>query len=332
MTEKNLQLIVKRFPQGWVQESDFELREQALAMLRDGEVLVRNEWLSLDPYMRGRLSAAKSYAQSAKIGEVMVGQAAGVVLDSKSDQFKVGDSVLSYCGWQTHAIMDSAHVQRIDTSQLCASAYLGVLGMPGVTAWTGLFDICEPKSNETVIVDAASGAVGSIVGQLAKSIGCHVIGIAGGAQKCSYVVKELGFDTCIDHRSPDFQTELIAATPNGIDCAFENVGGSIFESILTRMNAFSRIALCGMVSEYNTKPYGNQQLRTLLFNRIRLQGFIVSDKPKTWPAIVESLKTQVLSGQLKYKESIAHGIEATPRAFIGMLKGENLGKQLVKLV
>ena len=332
MIEKNLQVIVKRFPEGWVKESDFELKEQALPVLRDGEVLVRNEWLSLDPYMRGRLSSAKSYAQSAKVGEVMVGQAAGVVMDSKSDRFKVGDSVLTYSGWQTHVSMDPSRIQAIDTSQVPASAYLGVLGMPGVTAWTGLINICEPKATETVIVDAASGAVGSIVGQLAKGLGCKVIGIAGGPKKCEYVTHELGFDACVDHSSPDFDAQLTEASPNGIDCAFENVGGRVFESILTRMNPFSRIALCGMVSEYNTRPYANQQLRTLLVNRIRLQGFIVSDQPQTWPHIIESLKAKVLNGELKYKECIAHGIESTPGAFIGMLKGENLGKQLVQLV
>ena len=331
MNEQNLQLIVKRFPEGWVQESDFELRKTPLPTLKAGEVLVRNQWLSLDPYMRGRLSSAKSYAQSAKIGEVMVGQAAGVVIDSRSEKFKAGDSVLSYSGWQTHAAVDAGLVKRIDTTRVPASAYLGVLGMPGVTAWTGLIHICEPKAGETVVVDAASGAVGAIVGQLAKSLGCHVVGIAGGAQKCDYVVGELGFDACIDHRAPDFKAQLRATTPKGIDCAFENVGGAVFESVLANMNAFSRIALCGMVSEYNTEPYCNQQLRTLLFNRIRLQGFIVSDKPQTWPAIIESLTAKVLSGELKYKESIAHGIESSPKAFIGMLKGENWGKQLVKL-
>jgi len=331
MSQKNLQIIVKRFPTGWVQESDFELIEQPLPTLRDGQVLIRNEWLSLDPYMRGRLMPGKSYAASAQLGEVMVGQAAGVVIQSKSSDYGVGDHVLSYSGWQTHHAAPADQIKRIDTSRISPSAYLGVLGMPGVTAWTGLIDICAPKAGETVLVDAATGAVGSVVGQLAKSLGCTVVGIAGGSHKCKYAVQELGFDVCVDHNDPLFKGNLKAAVPSGIDCVFENVGGAIFEHVMSLMNPFSRIALCGLVSEYNQQPYGNQQMRSILINRIKLQGFIVSDKLQTWPPIIDALREKVLSGALKYRETVAHGIAGTPKAFIGMLKGENLGKQLVKL-
>ncbi len=331
MSKKNLQIIVKQFPSGWVQESDFELTEQPLATLLDNQVLIRNEWLSLDPYMRGRLMPGKSYAASAQVGAVMVGQAAGVVIESNSSEYKVGDHVLSYSGWQTHFACAADQIKRIDASLVSPSAYLGVLGMPGVTAWTGLIDICAPKAGETVLVDAATGAVGSVVGQLAKSLGCRVVGVAGGARKCEYAVQELDFDACVDHNDPLFKDNLKAAVPNGIDCVFENVGGAIFEHVMSLMNPFSRIALCGLVSEYNQQPYGNQQMRSILVNRIKLQGFIVSDKPQTWPPIIDALRKKVLNAELKYRETVAHGIESTPKAFIGMLKGENFGKQLVKL-
>ncbi len=327
----NQQIIVKQFPKGWVKETDFELVQAPVPSIKDNQVLIHNQWLSLDPYMRGRLMPGKSYAASAEVGSVMVGQAAGVVIESNSKEFKVGEHVLSYSGWQSHHVANSELVKKIDVSGVPASAYLGVLGMPGVTAWTGLMGICEPKPNETVLVDAATGAVGSVVGQLAKSLGCHVVGVAGGKTKCDYAVKELGFDACIDHSSSDFKDALKLAVPSGIDCVFENVGGAIFEHVMSLMNPFSRIALCGLVSEYNAQPYGNQQIRSILVNRIKLQGFIVTDKSDTWPSIIDSLKEKVLSGHLKYKETIAHGIANTPKAFIGMLKGENFGKQLVKL-
>ena len=203
--------------------------------------------------------------------------------------------------------------------------------MPGVTAWTGLVDICEAKQGETVVVDAASGAVGSVVGQLAIARGCRVVGIAGGAEKCNYVVKELGFNACIDHQTADFQEQLKNTLAQGIDCLFENVGGAIFESLLQLMKPFSRIALCGLVSEYNVNPYGNHSLRSILINRIKVQGFIVTDKPQTWPTIIEELKKAYLDGHIKYKLSQIQGIENAPKGLIGLLKGENFGKQVVKL-
>ena len=256
-TNKNQQVILTSRPIGWVTPDNFKLIDAAMPVLKDGQVLIRNQWLSLDPYMRGRISDAKSYAQSVNVGELMVGGTVGVVIESKSPEFKVGDSVLAATGWQMFAAMNAEQVLKIDTSRVPASAYLGILGMPGITAWRGLMEICEPKAGETVVVDAASGAVGSVVGQLAKHLGCRVVGIAGGADKCMYVMQELGFDACVDHRSPDFENELRAQLPQGIDCLFENVGGPIFELLLSLMNPFSRIALCGMVSEFNQPAHAS---------------------------------------------------------------------------
>ena len=300
-------------------------------VLADNEVLIRNQWLSLDPYMRGRISPSKSYAQGVNVGDTMVGGTVGVVEQSTSDKFKVGDVVLAATGWQLYGIVKANQAMKIDVTQVPASAYVGILGMPGITAWTGLMNICEPKPGETVVVDAASGAVGAVVGQLAKIAGCRVVGIAGGQAKCDYVVKELGFDACVDHRSKTFAQDVADALPAGIDCLFENVGGAIFELLLSKMNAFSRIALCGTVSEYNDDPYPNRALRSILINRIKFQGFIVSDKLETWPGIREKLTELVIAGQLKFRETIAEGLEQAPSAFIGMLAGENFGKQLVRL-
>lgn len=298
---------------------------------QDGEILVRNQWLSLDPYMRGRISAAKSYAQGIEPGQLMVGATIGEVIESRSDQFKPGDRVLATTGWQLFATVSAKQALKLEGNDVPITAYLGVIGMPGITAWTGLMTICEPKAGDTVVVDAASGAVGSVVGQVAKSVGCRVVGIAGGQAKCDYVVDELGFDACVDHKAAAFDALLDAALPVGIDCLFENVGGVIFEKLLPRMNVFSRIALCGMVSEFNRPPHANHALRSILINRIKVQGFIVSDQMQTWPSIRQELRTRVATGQIKFRESITQGLENAPAAFVGMLKGENFGKQLVKL-
>jgi len=334
MTTTNLtnkQIILKSHPIGWVTPDNFALIETDVPELSPNEVLIRHQWLSLDPYMRGRISQAKSYAQGVNVGERMVGATVGTVIQSTSSKFKVGDVVTSATGWQLFGIAKDSQVMKITNDKVSPTAYLGILGMPGITAWTGLMNICEPKSGEIVVVDAASGAVGSVVGQLAKSVGARVVGIAGGANKCSYVVNELGFDACVDHQSPNFVTDLDQALPDGIDCLFENVGGEIFERLLTKMNVFSRVALCGMVSEFNRDPHAYRTLRSILVNRIKLQGFIVSDKLETWPDIREKLTNLVLAGKLKFRESIAEGLEQAPQAFVGMLKGENFGKQLVRI-
>ena len=332
MSEKNLQVLLASRPAGWVEESNFRIAEAAVPEPKAGEVLVRNEWLSLDPYMRGRMSDAKSYAKPVEIGEVMTGGTAGRITASNHPDFKVGDHVVGPLGWQRYAISDGKMLNKVDASRIPLSAYLGVVGMPGVTAWVGLLDLCAPNAGETVVVTAASGAVGSVVGQLAKIHGCRAVGIAGGAEKCRYVVDELGFDACIDYKAGNLKAEIKTAAPDGIDCLFENVGGAIFDTLLTRMNPSSRIALCGLIADYNAAdPYGVKNIRSVLVNRIKMQGFIVFDHLLRWPIAFNELAGHVASGRIKYRESVANGLENAPAAFIGLLQGKNFGKQLVKV-
>ncbi len=331
MSQKNTQVLLASRPHGWVQESDFRIVQTDLPALQDGEVLVQNTYLSLDPYMRGRMSAAKSYAQSTQIGDVMVGGTVGVIVASKNPRFQEGDTVLGYFGWQQYGVSKGG-LRKITNQQIPSSLYLGALGMTGITAWVGLINICQPKEGETVVVSAASGAVGSVVGQLAKAHGCRAVGIAGGKAKCEYVVNELGFDACIDYKAGHLIDDLAAATPDGIDIYFENVGGEILDAVLARLNSFARIALCGFVSQYNaTKPYELRNFGSLLTNRAMVRGFIVSEHTDLWPQAQSELEALFAAGKLKYRETIAEGLENAPRAFIGMLKGENFGKQLVKL-
>ena len=319
-------------PSGWVTEANFRLETVPVPKPKDGEVLVKNLWLSLDPYMRGRMNDVKSYAAKQEIDAVMVGGTVGEVIESKNPKFKVGDQVSAMFGWQQYGLSDGTGLNKIDASRAPIQAFLGVLGMPGVTAWVGLLDICQPKAGETVVVSAASGAVGSVVGQIARIKGCRAVGIAGGRQKCDYVVKELGFDACVDYKAGRLNDDLKAATPGGIDCYFENVGGEILDACLRRMNPFSRIAVCGLISQYNaTEPYGVKTFQSILVNRIKVQGFIVSDRMELWARALPELTGWVAGGKIKYRETVAQGIENAPKAFIGLLKGENLGKQLVKL-
>lgn len=332
MSDKNLQYILASRPLGWVEESNFRLVESAIPVPKDGEVLVRNHYLSLDPYMRGRMNDARSYAPPAVVGEVMLGGTAGEVMASRHPQFAVGNKVIGRLGWQLYAVSDGTGLSKVDTDKFPLSTYLGVLGMPGVTAWIGLFDLCAPKPDETVVVTAACGAVGSIVGQLAKIHGCRAVGIAGGAAKCRYVVDELGFDACIDYKAGNLWSDLKAATPQRIDCLFENVGGEIFDTLLGRMNAHSRIALCGMIAQYNSAPYPMKNIASLLVNRVRLQGFIVTELLSRWPAALADLSTHVVAGRIKYCETVADGLTQAPAAFVGMLQGQNFGKQLVRLI
>ena len=235
-------------------------------------------------------------------------------------------------GWQLYGVSDGTMLQKVDDRHIPLSAYLGTVGMPGVTAWYGLMDLCQPKPGETVVVTAASGAVGSVVGQLAKMKGCRAVGIAGGAEKCRYVVDELGFDACVDYKAGNLWKDIKEATPKGIDCLFENVGGEIFDTLLGRMNAFSRIAVCGLIAQYNTEPYPMKNVGSVLMNRIRMQGFIVSEHMERWPTALQELGQGVATGKIKYRETVAQGLENAPKAFIGLLKGANLGKQLVKLI
>jgi NADPH-dependent curcumin reductase CurA len=330
---ENKRVVLASRPAGWVTEKNFRIETVPVAKPKDGEVLVKIQWLSLDPYMRGRMNDTKSYAAKQEIDAVMVGGTAGEVVESKNPKFKVGDKVSGMFGWQQYGLSDGTGLNKIDASRAPMSAFLGVLGMPGVTAWVGLLDLCQPKAGETVVVSAASGAVGSVVGQIAKLKGCRAVGIAGGKAKCDYVVKELGFDACVDYKAGRLNEDLRAAAPKGIDCYFENVGGEILDAVLKQMNAFSRIAVCGLISQYNaTEAYGVKAFQSILTNRIKVQGFIVSDRMELWAKALPELIGWVASGKIKYRETVANGLENAPKAFIGLLKGENFGKQLVKLV
>lgn len=332
---KNRQIHLVKRPQGVVTADCFALVEADIPPLKDGEVLVQNRWLSLDPYMRGRMDDVKSYATVQPLNAVMVGGTSGVVLESKNPKFAKGDLVAGAFGWQEYGISDGtgqygAPLRKV-SDQIPLSAYLGCVGMPGVTAWHGVNKIIEPKAGETVVVTAASGAVGTVVGQLAKAKGARVVGIAGGAAKCAYVKDELGFDACIDYKSADLAKALADAAPKGVDGVFENVGGVIFDTILGKMNAFGRVAVCGLISGYNGQPVALTNVRSILTNRLKVQGFIVSDHLNEWPEALAELGGLVATGKLKYRETVANGIAAAPQAFIGLLKGENFGKQLVKL-
>ncbi len=332
MNVLNRKILLASRPQGAVTVENFRIVDAPLPQPADGEALVRNEWLSLDPYMRGRMSDAKSYVPPVQIDEVMVGQTVGEVIESRDARFKAGDKVLTNLGWQSHGVAKAADLVPIDTRRAPASYYLGILGMPGMTAWFGLFEIGQPKPGETVLVSAASGAVGSVVGQLAKIHGCRAVGIAGGRAKCDYVVNDLGFDTCVDHRAANLYDDLNAACPNGVDVDFENVGGPVLDTALRVMNRHSRIVVCGLIAEYNaTEPYGYKRLRAVLVNRIRMQGMIVFDWKDRYSEALQGLAAHVAAGKLKYRESIVEGLDNAPRALAGLLKGENFGKQLVKI-
>jgi len=329
---KNLQVLLASRPTGPVEESNFKIVESDIPKPGGGEVLVKNLWLSLDPYMRGRMNAAKSYAKYVEIGDVMVGGTVGQVIESNNPKFRIGDHVVGSLGWQLYAISNGEGLNVIEPHIVPLSAYLGVCGMPGVTAWFGLLEYCAPKAGETVLVSAASGAVGGVVGQLAKMQGCRAVGIAGGPKKCEYAVKELGFDACVDYKAGKLIDDLKAACPNGVDAYFENVGGEIMDASFRLLNPFSRVALCGLISDYNRpEAYGVKMLRALLVNRVKLQGFIVFDRQDLYPKAVAHLVNAVAAGKIKYHETIAEGLRSAPRAFMGLLKGENLGKQLVKL-
>ena len=329
---QNKAWTVASFPTGPLSESNFKLVELPAPAPKEGEVLVKNLWLSLDPYMRGRLSQAKSYVKGLEIGDVMTGETAGEVVESKHPKFKPGDKVTAPSGWQLYCCLKGDLLNKVDASKVPLSYYLGCLGMPGRTAYFGMKDICQPKPGETVVVSAASGAVGSVVGQLAKAWGARAVGIAGGKAKCDYVAKELGFDACVDYKLGNLQRDLKEACPSGIDCYFENVGGQILDTVLAQMNVKSRIAVCGLISDYNAaEPYGVKMFRSILVNRIKVQGLIVFDWLERYPEGNKALQDLAAAGKLKTRESVLEGLEKAPQGLIGLLKGENFGKQLVRL-
>jgi hypothetical protein len=336
---QNKQIYLDNRPEGEAVASNFKLVISDTPALQDGQVLVRHHFLSLDPYMRGRMNDSKSYAVPQELGQTMGGGTVGEVVESKNAKFAVGDKVVGMGGWQEYSVVDADQpgaLRKVDTTHVPLSAYLGAVGMPGVTAWYGLVKIIEPKAGETMVVSAATGAVGSAFAALSKARGCRTVGIAGGPDKCRYAVDELGFDACIDYKlhkdAASLSKALKEACPKGIDGYFENVGGMVLDAVLTRMNAFGRIALCGMIAGYDGTPMPLTYPALLLVNRLKVQGFIVSEHMEVWPEALKELGTLVATGKLKPRESIAQGIEAAPEAFLGLLKGKNFGKQLVKLI
>jgi hypothetical protein len=336
---QNEQIVLDNRPTGEATAANFKLVTTATPALADGQVLVRHHYLSLDPYMRGRMNDGKSYAQPQPLGEVMIGGTAGEVVESRHPKFAVGDTVVGMGGWQEYSVVDGNAVgmlRKVSTTHVPLSHYLGAVGMPGVTAWYGLVKIINPKAGETVVVSAATGAVGSAFGALAKARGCRVVGIAGGPDKCAYAVNELGFDACVDHKEHadaiSLSKALKVVCPNGIDGHFENVGGMVLDAVMLRTNAFSRIAVCGMIAGYNGAPLPMANPALILVNRMKIEGFIVSEHMEVWPEALTELGTLVGTGQLRPRESVAQGLAAAPEAFIGLLKGKNFGKQLVKLI
>lgn len=335
---RNQQILLDNRPEGEARASNFKLVETDTPALADGQVLVRHHFMSLDPYMRGRMNESKSYAQPQPLGQVMQGGTVGEIVESRNPRFAVGEKVVGFGGWQQYSVVDAnlpGVLRKVDTSQVPLSHYLGAVGMPGVTAWYGLVKIIAPKAGETLVVSAASGAVGSAFGALGKARGCRVVGIAGGPDKCAYVKDELGFDDCIDYKVhgdvKSLSAALKTACPDGIDGYFENVGGMVMDAVMLRTNAFARIALCGMIAGYDGAPLPMANPSLLLINRIKLEGFIVSEHMEVWPEALAELGGLVASGKLRPRESIAQGLAAAPEAFLGLLKGRNFGKQLVQL-
>ncbi len=333
----NRQVLLAARPEGAPRESDFDLAEGPVPGPGEGEVLCRTIHLSLDPYMRGRMSDAKSYAKPVEIGQVMEGGAVSQVVGSKLSGFAPGDIVFGYTGWQDYALSDGRGLRKIDPALAPVSTALGVLGMPGMTAYTGLLNIGRPKEGETLVVAAASGAVGSVVGQIGKIKGCRAVGVAGSAEKCKFVVEELGFDACLNHRDPDFAEQLAVACPDGIDIYYENVGGAVFQAVLPLFNFFARMPVCGLIAQYNATelPPGPNQIpllmRAVLTKRLSIRGFIVWDFADQQAEFVDHVNGWIREGRLKYREDFVDGLENAPQAFMGLLQGKNFGKLVVRV-
>ena len=335
----NQQVLLDNRPTGEATAGNFKIVSSETPELQEGQVLVRHHFLSLDPYMRGRMNDSKSYTAPQPLGQVMGAGTVGEVVESRASKFQLGDQVVGMGGWQQYSVVnvdEPGALRKVDTAHVPLSHYLGAVGMPGVTAWYGLVKVIKPKAGETMLVSAATGAVGSAFGALAKARGCRAVGIAGGPEKCRYAVEELGFDACIDYKlhkeAASLSKAIKEACPNGIDGHFENVGGMVLDAVLLRMNAFGRIAVCGMIAGYDGKPMPLTYPALILTNRLMVQGFIVSEHMDIWPEALKELGMLVGTGKLRPRESVAQGLEAAPEAFLGLLKGKNFGKQLVKLI
>jgi NADPH-dependent curcumin reductase len=332
MDAVNRQFQLAARPVGLPKPEDWSYTEAPIPEPGDGEVLVKVQYLSLDPAMRGWMNDTRSYIAPVGIGEVMRALGGGEVIASRNPDVSVGEHVTGLLGVQEYALAHGNAVLKVDTALAPLPVYLGTLGMPGMTAYFGLLDIGMPKEGETVVVSGAAGAVGGVVGQIAKLKGCRVVGIAGGADKCRYVKEELGFDECIDYRAPDFEQQLAAATPKYVNVLFENVGGPVFDAVLQRVADHARIALCGNISQYNAKePYGIKGLRQLLMHRVTVYAFVIADHRDYWPAALADLSQWVKEGKIRFKEDVSEGLLSAPDAFVRMLTGGNFGKQLVKV-
>jgi len=334
----NRKIVLNSRPVGAPTTANFRFEETTISKPSSGQVLLRTLNLSLDPYMRGRMSDAPSYATPLEIGNVMVGSTVSRVEISQHPDYQIGDLVLGYTGWQDYDLSDGSNLTKLDKNTRHPSLVLGVLGMPGFTAYMGLLDIGQPKAAETLVVAAASGAVGSVVGQIAKIKGCHVVGIAGDAEKCHFVVEELGFDACINHRSGDLPQQLAAACPKGIDIYFENVGGAVFDAVLPLLNVRARIPLCGLIASYNNTelPPGPDRLGLLtsmiLTKRIKIQGFIIfDDYGHRYSEFFNQMSAWLEESKIKFREDIVDGLENAPQAFIGLLEGDNFGKRIIRV-
>ncbi len=337
MTTKNRQILLVSRPTGEPTTDNFRMVESDVPRPGSGQMLLRSIYLSLDPYMRGRMSAAKSYAPPVEIGQVMEGRAVAEVMESKLSGYQPGDVVFAPIGWQEFAVTDGQGVRKLDPAPRPLSYALGILGMPGMTAYTGLLNIGQPKPGETLVIAAASGAVGSVVGQIGRLKGCRVVGIAGGPDKCRFVKEELGFDQCLDHRAPNLESRLQAACPKGIDIYFENVSGTVFDAVLPLLNNFARIPVCGLIAHYNATelPPGPDRvplvMHQILVKRLTFRGFIVWDFAAQMPQFLADMTAWLQEGRLKYKEDITEGLENAPQELIGLLRGKNFGKKIIRV-
>lgn len=333
-TPKNTRIVLASRPAGDVRSDNFRLETTAAAQPKDGEILVRVIYLSLDPYMRPRMTETKSYTPAFEIGSALTGGAVGQVVESRNPKFAPGDVVMGMFGWETLSAVDGRGVRKLDPAAAPLTYHLGVLGMPGFTAYHGMLRIGQPKPGETVFVSAATGAVGSLAGQLARMKGARVVGCAGSDDKCGYAIRELGYDACFNHnKTSDYDAALAEHCPNGIDVDFENVGGDIFHAVFRKMNNFGRVVMCGAISEYNdtTPKPGPEKMFSIIQRRLKIEGFIISDHMQSMGDFVRDVAGWIQQGKVRYRETVVDGLEKAPQAFMGLLKGENFGKLIVKV-
>ena len=332
-SETNHKITLAERPVAYPRESDFKLLEEPVPQPQEGQVLVRAIWLSLDPYQRGRMRAARSYAAPVEIGGVITGGVVGSVVESRTPAFAVGDIVEGPLGWQKYGLSDGRNLRKVDTSMGPLCTALGVLGMPGMTAYFGLLDIGQPRPGDTVVVSAASGAVGQVVGQIARIVGCRVVGIAGSQEKIDFVVNDLGFDAGINYKTENLDNALTKACPLGVDVYFDNVGGVVTDAVLEHINTFARIPICGQISQYNLEEPepGPRNIRLLTVHQARMEGFLVFQFADRYEEGRQRIAGWMREGKVRYKEDVVEGLENAPRAFIGMMRGENFGKLLIKV-